>query len=175
MSNNSHASLDQLELLLAERACERLVIEFVRRLDLGEPATVAELFTADGTWEWPGGERRIAGRAALRDYFGGRPADRLSRRMCTNILVTVDSATTASSTTYFATYRIDGRTDSLPSPRLPANIGHYEDTFRKVDGVWLLASRTTFLAFGGATERVAPARAAAVDGQSPAYSGGRPA
>jgi hypothetical protein len=87
----------------------------------------------------------------------------------------VDSATTASSTTYFATYRVDGRSDSLPSPRLPANTGHYEDTFRKVGGVWLLASRTTFLAFGGATERVAPARAAAVDGQSTAYSGGRPA
>ncbi|MFD7944514.1 nuclear transport factor 2 family protein [Streptomyces sp. NPDC059744] len=175
MSNNSRASLDQLELLLAERACERLVIEFVRRLDLGEPGTVAELFTTDGSWEWPGGERRIVGREALRDYFGGRPVDRLSRRMCTNILVTVDSATTASSTTYFATYRIDGRSDSLPSPRLPANIGHYEDTFRKGAGVWLTPSRTRFRGGGGATERVAPAPAAAVDGQSSAYSGGRPA
>lgn len=173
MTINSAVTPDPLDLLLAERACERLVIEFVRRLDLGEPGTVAGLFTSDGIWEWPAGGRRIVGREALRDYFGGRPADRLSRRMCTNILVTVDSATTASSTTYFATYRVDGRSESLPQPRLPANIGHYEDTFRKVGGVWLLASRTTFLAFGGATERVAPA--AAGDGQSPSFSAGRPA
>ncbi|WP_392667744.1 nuclear transport factor 2 family protein [Streptomyces sp. LN785] len=175
MSNHLPAPLDPLDLLLAERACERLVIDFVRRLDLGEPGTVAELFTADGVWTWPAGERRVEGREALRDYFGGRPSDRLSRRMCTNILVTVDSATTASSTTYFATYRVDGRGDSLPSPRLPANIGHYEDTFRKVDGVWQLASRTLFLAFGGDTERVAPAPAASGDGQSPVLSAGRPA
>ncbi|MFB6779324.1 nuclear transport factor 2 family protein [Streptomyces sp. NPDC056352] len=175
MPINSPAPLDPLELLLAERACGRLVIEFVRRLDLGEPGTVAELFTPDGTWEWPVGGRRVEGREALRAYFDGRPADRLSRRMCTNILVTVDSATSASSTTYFATYRVDGRGDGLPLPRLPANVGHYEDTFRKVDGVWLIASRTTFLAFGGATERVAPAPAATGDGQSSSFSAGRPA
>ncbi|MER5987439.1 nuclear transport factor 2 family protein [Streptomyces sp. NPDC001787] len=147
--------LDPLEQLLAERACERLVIEFVRRLDLGDPSTVAELFTPDGRWDWPAGERRVQGREALRSYFGSRPSDRLSRRMCTNTLVTVDSPTTASSTTYFATYRVDGATDTLPSPRLPANVGHYEDTFRRTDGVWLLASRTLVLAFGGATERIA--------------------
>lgn len=44
---------DPLERLLAERACERLIIDFVHRLDLGEPGSVAELFTEDGTWEWP--------------------------------------------------------------------------------------------------------------------------
>jgi hypothetical protein len=35
------------------------------------------------------GERRVAGREALRHYFGTWPADRLSRRLMTNILVTV--------------------------------------------------------------------------------------
>ncbi|MFC9863478.1 MULTISPECIES: nuclear transport factor 2 family protein [unclassified Streptomyces] len=156
MNHDAHP-VDPMEQLLAERACERLVVEFVRRLDLGDPPAVADLFTPDGRWEWPAGGRRIEGREALRTYFGSRPADRHSRRMCTNILVTVDSPTTASSTTYFATFRVDGAGDTLPAPRLPANVGHYEDMFRKVDGVWLLASRTLVLAFGGATERIAPA------------------
>ncbi|MGW1197380.1 nuclear transport factor 2 family protein [Streptomyces sp. NPDC002536] len=147
--------LDPVERLLAERACERLILELVRRLDLGEPSTVCELFTPDGVWEWPYDGRRIEGREALRDYFGSRPADRLSRRMCTNILVTLDSPHTAAATTYFATYRVDGYTDgALLPPRLPANIGHYEDTFRKIDGTWLLARRTLVLPFGGPTERV---------------------
>ncbi|MFF3285912.1 nuclear transport factor 2 family protein [Streptomyces sp. NPDC003023] len=147
-------SVDPMERLLAERACERLVIEFVHRLDLGDPASVADLFTQDGTWEWPAGDRRIAGRDALRSYFGNRPADRLSRRICTNILVTVSSAATAAATTYFTTYRVDGYSEGLVPPRPPVQVGHYEDTFRKVDDVWLLTTRTLFLSFAGPTERL---------------------
>ena len=142
------------ERLLAERACERLVVEVVHRLDLGDPATVADLFTEDGVWEWAHGNRRVEGREALRRYFGSRPADRLSRRFCTNILVTVTSATTAEATTYFATYRVDGYTGGMLPPRPPANMGHYEDTFRRVDGAWLLATRSLHLPFGGPTERL---------------------
>ncbi|GAA3281097.1 nuclear transport factor 2 family protein [Streptomyces lavendulae] len=147
-------TLAPMERLLAERACERLVVEFVHRLDLGDPGSVAELFTQDGTWEWPAGDRRIAGRDALRTYFGNRPADRLSRRICTNILVTVTSADTASATTYFTTYRVDGYSAGLIPPRPPVQVGHYEDTFRKVDDVWLLTTRTLFLSFAGPTERL---------------------
>ncbi|MEV6147393.1 nuclear transport factor 2 family protein [Streptomyces sp. NPDC051992] len=143
--------LDPMERLLAERACERLIVEFVRRLDLGDPSSVADLFTPDGVWQWPHGDRRVEGRDALRRYFGSRPKDRLSRRMSTNILVTVDSASEATATSYFATYRIDGYTGGMVPPVLPANVGHYEDTFRKVDGAWLLAGRVTFLPFGGET------------------------
>jgi len=46
-------ALSLVDRLLAERACERLIIDFVRRLDLGDPGSVAELFTPDGTWEAP--------------------------------------------------------------------------------------------------------------------------
>lgn len=42
------------------------------------------------------------------------------------------------------------------APRLPVNIGHYEDTFRNVEGKWLLARRVTFLPFGSSTERLPP-------------------
>lgn len=147
-------TLDPMQHLIAERACERLIVEFVRRLDLGDAGSVADLFTPDGSWAWPAGDRRVEGREALRDYFGGRPADRLSRRMCTNILVTVTSPETAAATTYFATYRVDGYSEGMVPPRPPAQVGHYEDTFRKVDGTWLLATRTTFLAFAGSTEHL---------------------
>ncbi|MEU6058122.1 nuclear transport factor 2 family protein [Streptomyces sp. NPDC047097] len=147
--------LGPLDRLLAERSCERLVLDFVRRLDLGEPGTVAELFTRDGVWEWPRGGRLVEGREALRRYFGARPADRLSRRICTNVLVTVESADEATATTYFATYRVDGHTEgTLVPPRPPVNIGHYEDVFRRTGGDWLLARRTLVLAFGGETERL---------------------
>jgi len=153
-------TLDPMERLLAERACERLLVEFLWRLDLGEPGMVAELFTADGIWEWPGGDRLVRERDALREYFASRPADRLSRRVCSNVLVTVDSATTAGSTSYFATYRVDGYRGGIVPSRPPVNVGHYEDRFRRVEGRWLLASRTTHLAFGGETERLGGAERA---------------
>ena len=151
-------TLEPLNRLMAERDCERLIIDFVRRLDLGEPGSVAELFTADGVWEWPDGGRRVEGRDALRRYFGSRPADRLSRRMMTNILVSLTSATTASATSYLVTYRVDGYAGGMLPPSLPVNIGHYEDAFSKVDGKWLLARRVTVLPFGRNTERLLPAR-----------------
>ncbi|MEV6999492.1 nuclear transport factor 2 family protein [Streptomyces sp. NPDC093982] len=146
--------LDPVELLLAERACERLVIDFVHRLDLGEPAAVAELFTEDGTWEWPAGERLVAGRDPLAAYFGSRPADRLSRRLMSNVLVTVTSPDTATATSYFTTYRVDGHEGGLLPPGPPVQVGHYEDTFRRSpDGTWLLSGRILHLAFGGPTPR----------------------
>ncbi|MEV7523526.1 nuclear transport factor 2 family protein [Streptomyces sp. NPDC091371] len=147
-------TIDPVERLLAERACERLIVEFVHRLDLADPSSVADLFVPDGMWEWPAGDRLVAGRDALRDYFGGRPADRLSRRICTNILVTVTSAETATATTYFTTYRVDGYSGGLVPPRPPTQVGHYEDTFRTVNGAWLLARRTLFLSFAGPTEQL---------------------
>ncbi|WP_262706082.1 MULTISPECIES: nuclear transport factor 2 family protein [Streptomyces] len=147
-------ALDPMERLLSERACERLIVEFVRRLDLGDPSSVADLFTPDGVCEWPHGNRRVEGREALRSYFGSRPKDRLSRRMSTNILVTVNSASAATATSYFATYRVDGYIHGMVSPRLPANVGHYEDTFRKIEDTWLLTSRVTHLPLGGETARL---------------------
>ncbi|MFC8225199.1 nuclear transport factor 2 family protein [Streptomyces sp. NPDC057287] len=143
--------------LVAERAYERLIIEFAHRLDLGDPAEVAELFSDDGVWEWAEGDRRIQGRDALRSYFAGRPADRLSRRMCTNILVTLTSEATATATTYFATYRVDGYSNGYVPARPPTQVGHYEDTFLKVNGLWLLGSRSLFLAFAGPAEILEPA------------------
>ncbi|ARF53802.1 nuclear transport factor 2 family protein [Streptomyces gilvosporeus] len=153
--------LTPLDRMLAERACERIIVDFVHRLDLGEPGSVAELFTHDGIWHWPHGDRRIAGREALHTYFASRPADRLSRRLMTNILVTVESATEARALSYLTTYRVDGYSGGMVEPRIPTNVGHYEDTFRRVDGTWLLATRTVFLPFGaaGGTERLPAAHA----------------
>ncbi|MFF7973507.1 nuclear transport factor 2 family protein [Streptomyces sp. NPDC007905] len=146
--------MDPVKRLLAERACERLIVEFVHRLDLGEPASVAELFTEDGCWRWPEDGRRIEGREALRAYFGSRPADRLSRRLMSNVLVRVISPEAARAVSYFSTYRVDGYAGEVVPAGPPVQVGHYEDTFRRVDGAWLLASRTLHLPFGGPTPRV---------------------
>ncbi|MDQ0784654.1 nuclear transport factor 2 family protein [Streptomyces sp. B3I8] len=134
--------------------CERIIVDFIHRLDLGDPSSVAELFTPDGVWHWPFGDRHIEGREALRAYFASRSKDRLSRRLMANILVTVESEATARAVSYLTAYRVDGYSGWNDRAQAPANVGHYEDIFRKIDGAWFLASRTVFLPFGGGTERL---------------------
>ncbi len=95
------------------------------------------------------------GREALRAYFGARPVDRLSRRLMTNLLVTVESPVAARAVSYLSTYRVDGCTGGMVEPRPPTQVGHYEDVFEVVDGTWLLASRTVHLPFGAETVRLA--------------------
>ncbi|MFF5184825.1 nuclear transport factor 2 family protein [Streptomyces sp. NPDC000345] len=145
--------MDPIEQLLAERACQRLLLDLVRRLDLGEPGSVAELFTEDGTWTWPEGDRLVQGRAALRAHFGS-PADRDARRLMADVRVQVTSPDTARATSYFTTYRVDdgpGIRETAP----PVRIGHYEDTLHRTpDGSWLLAARTLRLPFDGPTPRL---------------------
>lgn len=144
-----------MEHLLAERACERLILDFVHRLDLGEPASVADLFTEDGSWAWPAGDRVIRGREALRRYFGARPAGRVSRRLMSNIRVTVTSSDTATATSYFTTHRVEEHPGDMLPAGPPYQVGHYEDAFRRQsDGTWLLAARTLFLPYGGPPQRV---------------------
>ncbi|MFJ8105645.1 nuclear transport factor 2 family protein [Streptomyces sp. NPDC096132] len=143
--------MDPIAQLLAERACQRLLLDLVRRLDLGEPGSVAELFTEDGTWAWPEGDRLVKGRAALRAHFGSHPADRHARRLMADVRVEVTSPDTARATSYFTTYRVD----PAPVTAAPVGIGHYEDTLRRgPDGSWLLAARTLRLPCDGPTPRL---------------------
>ncbi|MFJ6988561.1 MULTISPECIES: nuclear transport factor 2 family protein [unclassified Streptomyces] len=115
--------MDPFEQLLAERACQRLLLDLVRRFDHGEPGSVAELFTEDGTWAWPAGNRLVRGRAALRTYFGTHPARPAHARRGTgtstgtgtgtglvmsSVQVEVTSPDTASATSYFTAFLLGG-------------------------------------------------------------------
>ncbi|MEU1183678.1 nuclear transport factor 2 family protein [Streptomyces sp. NPDC005820] len=154
--------MDPIAQLLAERACQRLLLDLVRRLDLGEPGSVAELFTEDGVWTWPEGDRLVKGRAALRAHFGSRPADRHARRLMADVRVRVTSPDTATATSYFTTFRVEPVPAFIPSPTpapakapAPVGIGHYEDTLRRTpDGSWLLEARTLRLPCDRPTPRL---------------------
>lgn len=54
-------STEALDPLDVSSPSERVIVEFVRRLDLGDPSSVADLLMSDGVWEWPRGDRRVEG------------------------------------------------------------------------------------------------------------------
>ncbi|HET9103969.1 MAG TPA: nuclear transport factor 2 family protein [Solirubrobacteraceae bacterium] len=142
--------MDDLTLLLAERDCGRLIAEYCRRVDSGHAAGIADLFCEDGTWE--GVELRLTGRDEIRDWFVRRQAlaRRVSRHVCTNILIDLISPDEARSVCYMINYRHDRREgdEALPVPaEVPKFVGELHDTFRRTPEGWRFASRRVEVVF----------------------------
>lgn len=142
--------MNELERIAVERSCERLIVEYCRRVDFGEAAGIADLFTEDGRWE--GTDLVLEGRERIRAWFEKREGvtRRVSRHVCTNVGVEVASSTEASSLCYLINYRHDRREgdETLPVPtEVPKFVGELHDTFRLTDEGWRFASRLVTVAF----------------------------
>ncbi|MEJ0035500.1 MAG: nuclear transport factor 2 family protein [Gammaproteobacteria bacterium] len=83
----------EIETMLIERACERLINEFFEAVDLRNEAHLDNLFTEDATYARPiTPDAIIGGREAIRKSFEARPAGRVGRHTCSNARITVESA-----------------------------------------------------------------------------------
>lgn len=145
--------MEELEKIAIERACERLIVEYSRRVDFGEAESIAELFAPDARWE--GTELLLEGREDIRRWFGERQRleRRVSRHVCTNVAVEILSATEARSLSYLVNYRHDRREGdgSLPVPtEVPKYVGELHDRFRLTDEGWRFAARRVTVAFARA-------------------------
>lgn len=142
--------MDDLERLLAERDCTRLIAEYCRRVDSGHAAAIPDLFCADGTWE--GVDLLLTGREEIRGWFVQREAltRRVSRHVCTNVLIDVVSPDEAHSVCYMINYRHDRRDGdtSVPVPaEVPKFVGELHDRFRRTADGWRFASRRVEVVF----------------------------
>jgi ketosteroid isomerase-like protein len=142
--------MDELERLLAERACERLIVEYCRLVDFGEAARIADLFTEDGVWS--GVDLVLNGREEIRAWFVKRQAleRRVSRHICTNVGVDVVSPDEANSVCYLVNYRHDRREgdDATPVPtEVPKFVGECRDAFRRTADGWRFTRRHVDVAF----------------------------
>ncbi|HVW48556.1 MAG TPA: nuclear transport factor 2 family protein [Solirubrobacterales bacterium] len=150
MSGDESGAPTGLERLAIERACERLIYEYARRVDFGEAAAIADLFAEDGRWE--GTDLVLEGREKIRAWFTrrGELARRVSRHVCTNVAVEPISATEASSLAYMINYRHDRAEgdDSLPVPAdTPKWVGELHDTFRLTEEGWRFTARRVTVGF----------------------------
>jgi ketosteroid isomerase-like protein len=132
-----------------EQAYARLVAAYSHRIDFGDAASVADLFTDDGVWESP--ELTMAGRDRIRAGFGRRQANaaRRSRHVCTNLAVEVVGADVAEGVCYFTLYRADGVEPDRAAPldSGPVIVGDYHDRLVRTAEGWRIAHRRATAAF----------------------------
>ncbi|MEU6140610.1 nuclear transport factor 2 family protein [Streptomyces sp. NPDC047081] len=104
--------------------------------DAGRTDDVVALYTPDGVLELPGADP-VQGHDALREAFKGWAPTQPQLHMVTNTTVDSagpDEATAASDVAFFQ------RGEAGWAPLV---VGHYVDTFRQVDGAWLIQRRVT--------------------------------
>ena len=127
-----------MDKLAIERACERLVLDFAYYSDRKEYESLAQLFAADGMIQRPGAEQAlvpIVGREAIIRAYSARPADRMTRHVCSNIRITVESANRAHGITYAVVYSATG------NDKAEERIGEFEDQFVRTSEGWRFAVR----------------------------------
>lgn len=140
--------MTDMDRLLIERACERLVQQYCHFVDHGEAARIAELFTDDGVWTSP--DNTMTGNAAIREGFMQRQKRirRRSRHVCTNQLINVIDEQTAEGTVYLTLYRHDDEAlaDIRPA-EAPVVVGAYHDRFVRTEAGWRIHHRAIHVDF----------------------------
>ncbi|MEP7349815.1 MAG: nuclear transport factor 2 family protein [Sphingorhabdus sp.] len=130
--------MDMITRIIAERACEKLIIDYAALNDAGDWDAVAGFYTDDGRMSRPTApDDFVEGRAAILAAFKNRPA-RTTRHICSNIRVTVESedgATAASQILLF--------TGSDQAPL----VGSYVDRLVLTGQGWRFAERRGSLDF----------------------------
>jgi hypothetical protein len=139
-------SLSELETLVIERACEKLIYEFFEVIDLRNERHLENLFTDDATYARPIEPNTvISGRETIVKMFEARPGGRVSRHLCSNVRITVDSATRARGTSRVVL--VAGATEPPAHAQFGFKadarqlIGEFDDEFVKTPEGWRFASR----------------------------------
>ena len=129
--------MTEQDTLAIERACERLILDFAYFSDHREYTSLGALFTVDGSMTRPSGNI-LAGREAIVKSYQSTPADRVTRHVCTNIRIVVESADRARAVTYAVVYSNNG------NPR----IGEFGDQFQRTAEGWRITARIARFVIG---------------------------
>jgi hypothetical protein len=139
--------MTELEEMLAERACERLVLRFHALVDAGDYPPIVALFAADAWWFHRTGV--FEGHGQIRRYVEAKSAWPVIRHVLSNILIEVVDADHAAGTAYVTVYYGEPIDEGPPPLAAPVLGVQYDDHFvRSADG-WRFASRQTRQVFRG--------------------------
>ncbi len=137
--------MDQLEEQLIKAQCQDLVLQFALLNDTRQYERLAELFVEDGTFYRPmKPEHGLEGRLQILEDLRRKPENLSSFHVCTNILISVQSATQASGITYFTVYLGSNAAPGLAGSGAfegTVYVGQYADEFMRQGQRWQFQSR----------------------------------
>ena len=140
-----------MDTLTIERACERLVLDFAHFSDHQEYESLAGLFAADGVMQRPNGDALVGYDAILKAYRA-RPAGRITRHICSNVRIAVESADRARGMTYAVVYSAnasDQENGHFGHKLEQQLVGEFEDEFVRTPDGWRFALRRARFAMHG--------------------------
>ena len=137
--------MSDMNVILAERACTRLMLEYCECVDTRQFERLVSLFAKDGVLNRTDtGE--IRGHAAIKAFFDVLTTDPLIHA-ATNLLVTMTGPDTAEGTSYVTVYRsYRQNATGLPKLEVPYVVAKYVDKFVVENGEWKIGYRDTIFA-----------------------------
>jgi SnoaL-like protein len=139
--SNTLSAAERIEI---ERACERLVYVYSRALDLGDLSAAADCFAENGSMSRPMmPDQVIEGRETIRASLLTRPKTLLTRHLATNVMIDVESATTASGLSCLTMISTTPPADGKPPfvSQGPIWFGEFKDRYVRENGVWKFLER----------------------------------
>ena len=133
-----------------EWLCSQLALRFIGHSDRQEWAEMCALLTEDASFARPTDpDNPIIGRAAIQAAFEARPADRITRHVCSNHVIVADSYERATGRLYATLYTGAAGNDAALGTRADSRrlLGEFEDVYVSTDEGWRIASRTGRIIF----------------------------
>ena len=125
-----HATVTPLEHLTIVQECTALIARFAERTDARDSDALADMFVEDGVFRRPTApDQPIQGREAIRAGFAARPANKMTRHIVTNTVVTVVDDNEATAVSYLILYMATvAEGGGLPKADAKQLIGAFHDT-----------------------------------------------
>lgn len=140
--------MDGIECLVAERACEKVIIDLTRTVDELRFDEALTLFTDDAVFVRRG--IPLEGKNAIAEAFAARPKNQITRHFLANISIELEDEKNAKAVSSVFVFRHLG-TDAppeLPVPLMPPDtVGEYRDTLVLEGQRWKICRRETLEVF----------------------------
>jgi hypothetical protein len=136
--------LTAAERIEIERACERLVYDYSRALDLGDMSGAADFFAENGSMARPMAPNQvIEGRETIRASLLTRPKTLLTKHLATNVMIDVETRDTARGISYLTMIATTPPGEAAPPfvSQGPIYFGEFRDRFVREQGVWRFLER----------------------------------
>lgn len=135
---------------IIEWECRQLALRFTAHCDRQEWRAACGMLTEDAVFARPTDpDKPLVGREAILAAFEARPAVRITRHICTNLIVTARSDTEATGHLYALLYTGDSRNDdgdvTIADER--QLVGEFQDEYVRTEDGWRIAKRVGKIVF----------------------------